>query len=59
MDKSVTVRIANNYGKRVIYPVCTDAMRFAEIAGTLTLTDHVLTVIKALGYTINVQQEAL
>ena len=59
MDKSVTVRIANNYGKRVIYPVCNNAMRFADIAGTLTLTDHVLKLIQALGYTINVQQEAL
>jgi hypothetical protein len=59
MDNTITVRVANNYGTRAIYPVCNNATVFATIAGTRTLTDHTLKLIKALGYTVNVQQEAL
>lgn len=55
----ITVRIANNYGNRVVYPVCDRARLFAEVAGTTTLTDRTISLIKSLGYTIEVQQETL
>ena len=55
----ITVRIANNYGNRVVYPVCQRAHTFAELAGTTTLTDRTISLIKSLGYTIDVQQETL
>jgi hypothetical protein len=55
----ITVRIANNYGNRVVYPVCQCAHTFAELAGTTTLTDRTISLIKSLGYTIDVQQETL
>lgn len=55
----ITVRIANNYGNRVVYPVCKYAHTFAELAGTTTLTDRTISLIKSLGYTIDVQQETL
>lgn len=55
----ITVRIANNYGSRVVYPVCKCAHTFAELAGTTTLTDRTISLIKSLGYTIDVQQETL
>lgn len=35
----ITVRIKNNYGQNVIYPVCDNADKFAWIAGTKTLTE--------------------
>jgi hypothetical protein len=57
--RSITVRVANNYGNKVIYPVCDDALLFAYIAGTKTLTAANIGHIKMLGYTINVQQEEL
>lgn len=40
------------YGEWKVYPACADARRFAEIAGTKTLTHQTLCLIEALGYTI-------
>jgi hypothetical protein len=56
---SITVRVAHNYGQRVVYPVCRAAILFAEIAGTKTLTDNTLRQIKGLGLTIEVKQEEI
>ena len=52
----VTVRITNNYGQRVVYPVCDTAKIFA---GTKTLKPTTINSMKALGYKINVQPEEL
>lgn len=51
--KTITVEIRQQYGNTVLYPVCEDALRFAAIAGTTTLTERVLTCVKGLGYDIN------
>jgi hypothetical protein len=56
---TITVRIANNYGNRAIYPVCDIAQRLAELAGTKTFTDRAIQQIKGLGYAVTVQQQAL
>ena len=56
---NITVRIAYNYGSRVVYPVCQRANAFADIAGTKTLTDDVLALIQQLGFGVVVQQETL
>jgi len=50
--KSITVEIRSQYGNTVLYPACEDAMRFAAIAGTTTLTERVLTCVRGLGYDI-------
>jgi len=50
--KSITVEIREQYGNQVFYPACEDAMRFAAIAGTTTLTERVLTCVRGLGYDI-------
>lgn len=55
----ITVRIAGQYGLRVVYPVCEKALLFARLAGYKTLPTHTLEAIKALGYSINVQPETL
>jgi len=55
----ITVRIQHNYGNRVVYPVCANALKFAEIAGTATLTDRAVVLIKSLGYDVSVQTEEL
>ena len=55
----ITVRIANNYGTRVVYPVCPRAHTFAEMAGTTTLTERVISLVKSLGIDVKVQQETL
>ena len=50
--KSITVEIRSQYGVQVFYPICEDALRFAAIAGTTTLTERVLTCVRGLGYDI-------
>ena len=56
---TITVRIDKNYGTTVVYPACHTSKLLAQLAGTRTLTDRALTVVKQLGYSINVQQSPL
>lgn len=50
--RTITVEIRDQFGNRVFHPVCEDALRFAAIAGTTTLTERVLTCVRGLGYDI-------
>jgi hypothetical protein len=56
---NITVRIKNVYGEDKVYPVCNAAKTFAELAGTTTLTARAVSLIKQLGYTINVEAQTL
>ena len=56
---NITVRVKNNFGNRAIYPVSSDAQTFCELAGTKTLTDETIRLVKELGYEVQIQQEAL
>lgn len=56
---TITVSIRNVYGNERIYPVCENALLFAKIAGTQTLTREVLAKIKLLGYTVEVESQKL
>ena len=49
---SIEVTKDRVYGNIVYYPVCNKAKRFAEIAGTKTLTEHTMFLIKEMGYEI-------
>lgn len=53
LDKKITVREREVYGIKKIYPVCKDAVLFADIAGTTTLTSRALAAILQLGYEIH------
>lgn len=55
----ITVRIANQYGLKTVYPVCETALLLARLAGFKTLPSHAIETIKALGYSINIQPETL
>ena len=59
MSTQITVKVREVYGNQVIYPVCEKAQIFASLAGTKTLTTQALKAIKALGYTIVVEQQQL
>lgn len=59
MTLTITVRIANNYGQRAVYPVCDTARKLADLIGTKTFTDRALRQIKDLGYTVAVEQQTL
>lgn len=58
-EMKILVKLKSNYGKEVIYPVCDSAKAFAAIAGTTTLTKNAIKYIKALGYTIEVEQVSI
>lgn len=55
----ILVEIKNNYGSEAIYPLCSQGRIFADIAGTKTLTRKSLDQIKALGYSVELQQQTL
>ena len=56
---NITVKVRNNYGKKIVYPVCQHAIAFARIAGTASLTMDAIDRIKELGYEVQVEQETL
>jgi hypothetical protein len=49
---TIKVQIRSVYGRDTVYPACPDAARFAAIAGTKTLCDGNLRMIRELGYEI-------
>jgi hypothetical protein len=53
------VSIETSYGTRRVYPKCKTSRTLAEIAGTTTLTDRDVSLIKQLGYTFRVVTEEL
>jgi hypothetical protein len=53
----ITIKVKNVYGIETFYPACEKAELFARIAGTVTLTRNTLRDVKALGYTLQVQQQ--
>jgi hypothetical protein len=52
----ITVRIKSNYGTQMLYPVCDTGKLFARLVGRKTLTLADIETIKALGYTVRVEQ---
>ena len=48
----ITIELKWNYGSCAFYPVCETSKQFALIAGTKTLTQDALRIIKMMGYTI-------
>lgn len=56
MNQTVNVRFAEVYGITKVYPVCNSAQLFAQIAGTITLTNTTIRLIKELGYKVVSQQ---
>ena len=47
------------YGVELIYPVCRKSVLFASISGNKTLLPGVIDCIKALGYTLVTEAEAI
>ena len=52
----ITVSIRHEYGQRRVYPYCKYAKAFARIAGTSTLTEQTLSIIKQLNIEIETEQ---
>lgn len=56
--KTIRVQIKNVYGNEVFYPACPTAQLFADVAGTKTITENTIRLLKAAGYEIIVQTQA-
>jgi hypothetical protein len=52
----ITIKIERKYGRTLIYPICPKAILFAKLCRQETLTPGQIDDIKALGYTVRVQQ---
>lgn len=53
---NITLAVKRNYGTEHIYPVCEIATRLTALTGKRTLSHADIKTIRALGYTITVQQ---
>lgn len=58
-DKTITVSVRNVYGNRTVYPLCDKALFFCALAGTKTITDAMIRLIRAQGYAIIVEAPIL
>ena len=59
IDYEVVVEVKSVYGNDLIYPVSNNAILFAKIAGTKTLSPSVMRTIIGLGYFIEVKSPSL
>lgn len=57
--KSILIEVKNVYGTDTYYPVSDDAINFARIAGTKTLTQSTIDIVNDMGYTIIIKQHVL
>ncbi len=48
----IQVEVRNVFGNSLIYPVCEDAKRFANLTGNKTLSPYAVKLIEDLGYTV-------
>ena len=55
----IIVQIRQVYGNETIYPACKTSAFFAALAGTKTLTEGALRMIRAQGYEIEVEAPRL
>jgi len=56
---TIKVIIKNVYGNELIYPACETSHRFATLTGTKTLSRYAISVIKTLGYEVEVQTPSI
>ena len=54
---ALKLKVKDQYGQRVFYPMCVVSDIFAQMLGTKTLTVRAINHIKALGYTIEFVHE--
>lgn len=49
---TIQVEVKWWYGNRLIYPVCENAKKFANLTGKKTLSIDAIKLIESLGYTV-------
>lgn len=56
---TIRVTIRSVYGNERIYPICDLAKTFAKLTNSITLSRESISLIKSLGYSIQVITEEL
>tara|TARA_R110002110_G_scaffold392684_1_gene606237 strand:- start:1959 stop:2162 length:204 start_codon:yes stop_codon:yes gene_type:complete len=59
MLNTIEVKITNNYGNSLVYPMNEQARLFCQIAGTKTLTERTINNARKLGFEFKVTTERL
>tara|TARA_X000000368_G_scaffold333427_1_gene270737 strand:- start:174 stop:353 length:180 start_codon:yes stop_codon:yes gene_type:complete len=59
MFNTIEVKITNNYGNKLVYPMNKEGEIFCQIAGTKTLTEGTINNARKLGYKFVVISEKL
>ena len=57
--KTIKVQLRNVYGNELIYPMCEDSERFTYLTQTKTLHRNDISIIKALGFTVETVSKEL
>ena len=55
----ITVQIKQVYGNETVYPACKSSAFFCRLAGTKTITQEMMRLIVAQGYTVRVEAPRL
>ena len=56
-EMAITLEARNRYGKWFYYPICEKAQYFVQIEGGKTLSTGAMTLIRMLGYEIEIKVE--
>ena len=59
MGVKIIIKKKNIYGEDKYYPACKASEAFAAIAGTRTLTESTLRLVKSLGYDLELEQQTI
>jgi hypothetical protein len=59
MNTTIKVQVRQVYGRETIYPACRTALFYCHLAGTKTLTEDMVRLIRAQGITIEVEAPSL
>lgn len=58
-DTNIKIKYRRAYGNEFLEPLCETGKYFARLTGTKTLTRQAISIIKALGYTVEVVQDKI
>lgn len=56
---TIQVKVSRVYGRELIMPVCDTGKFFARLTGTKTLTREHISLIKTMGYGVDVLQDKI
>jgi hypothetical protein len=59
MNQTIRVSVRQVYGRETLYPACKTALFYCRLAGTKTLTEDMVRLIRAQGITIEVEAPSI